>query len=256
MFALISVALGVGFLCGCCGIGGFLLIPALVYGVGLDVHTAMGTALFSFIFTGLASVWLYQRHGSIDWSVSLLLCFGGFPGGFLGAMHKSLISAPYLNLTLAAIIIFAGCNNIRSVGQGFRLSMPETRQTRLLVLSCIGAAVGYLAGLTGAGGPVLSIPALMLLGFPPLTAIGASYAVQVAGAVSGSIGNAMYGFLDLRTGLWVSVVQIIGVAAGAYAAHRLPTARLRFLLALLCIVAGSYMAIETLFSGPLRGIVF
>ena len=59
MFALIAVGLGVGFLCGCCGIGGFLLIPALAYAVGMDIHTAMGTALFSFIFTGLWGIWLY-----------------------------------------------------------------------------------------------------------------------------------------------------------------------------------------------------
>ena len=255
MVTLVAVALGVGFLCGCCGIGGFLLIPALAYAVGMDIHTAMGTALFSFIFTGFSSIWLYQRHGSIDWPVSLVLCLGALPSGFLGAMHKSLLSAPFLNLILAAIIIFAGCNSIRPVGRSLQLPMPRGKKARLSVLVLIGAAVGYLAGLTGAGGPVLSIPVLMLLGFAPLAAVGASYAVQVAGAVSGSVGNAMYGALDLHTGLWVSVIQIAGVGAGVYVAHRLPTARLRLFLAVLCIVAGTYMAAEALFSVPLHSTI-
>ena len=242
MIALIAVALGVGFLCGCCGIGGFLLIPALVYAVGLNIHTAMATALFSFILTGVCSIWLYQRHGSIDWPVSLSICLGALPSGFFGAMHKSMVSAPHLNLILAIIIIFAGFNCIKPVGQGFQLRMPQGKEARLLVLAGIGAAVGYLAGLTGAGGPVLSIPLLMLLGFGPLTSVSASYSVQVAGALSGSVGNALYGGLDVFTGVWVGVIQVLGVAAGAYVAHHLPTARLRLLLAVLCIVAGLYMA--------------
>lgn len=255
MLALIVVSLGVGFLCGCCGIGGFLLIPALVCGVGLDIRTAMGTALFSFIFTGLSSIWLYQRRGSIDWPVSLAICLGGLPSGFLGAIHKSLFSVSCLNLILAAIIMFAGYNGIRPVERSITLPLPQSRRARLPVLIGIGAAVGYLAGLTGAGGPVLSIPVLMLSGFPPLAAVSASYAVQVAGALSGSIGNALYGYLDLYTGIRVSVIQIVGVAAGAYAAHRLPASGMRLLLALLCIVTGAYMAAGALFSEVLHSTI-
>lgn len=63
---LLLVAVLVGGLIGTVGVGGILLIPALNVLAGLSTHTAMGTALFSFIFTGLLGTWLFWRHGSID----------------------------------------------------------------------------------------------------------------------------------------------------------------------------------------------
>lgn len=50
---LLAAAVFVGGLIGTVGVGGILLIPALSALAGLSTHTAMGTALFSFIFTGL-----------------------------------------------------------------------------------------------------------------------------------------------------------------------------------------------------------
>lgn len=241
MAVLIAMALGVGFLCGVCGIGGFLLIPTLSFGLGFSTHEAMSTVLFSLIFTGIASIWLYQRHGSINWRVSAFICLGALPFGFLGALHKALIGAPALNLVLALVIIFAGYNCLRPVGSALRLSMPRGTRGKMAALAAIGASVGYVAGLTGAGGPVLSIPLLMILGFWPLEAVGASYAVQVAAAAAGSLGNAFGGSINIEAGLWIGVVQVIGVAGGAYVAHRLPAERLRKFLACLCIAAGAYI---------------
>ena len=48
---LLAVAFGVGTLIGAVGIGGVLLIPALTAFAALPIHTAMATALFTFIFT-------------------------------------------------------------------------------------------------------------------------------------------------------------------------------------------------------------
>ena len=74
---LLAAAVFVGGLIGTVGVGGILLIPALSALAGLSTHTAMGTALFSFIFTGLLGTWLFQRHGSIDWRITIPVCLGG-----------------------------------------------------------------------------------------------------------------------------------------------------------------------------------
>ena len=60
----------VGFLIGAVGIGGVLLIPALVAVSGLTPHQSSATALFTFMFTGVLSSFLFQRKGSIDWRPS------------------------------------------------------------------------------------------------------------------------------------------------------------------------------------------
>lgn len=63
MGMMIIVGFIVGFLVGCTGMGGIILIPALVYLSGLSSHVAMGTTLFTFIFTTSLCSWLYIRLG-------------------------------------------------------------------------------------------------------------------------------------------------------------------------------------------------
>jgi len=50
----------------------------------------------------------------------------------------------------------------------------------------LGALVGFLVGLTGMGGGALMTPALILLGYPPLTAVGTD--LIYAGSIKGAAG--------------------------------------------------------------------
>ena len=78
MGMMIIVGFIVGFLVGCTGMGGIILIPALVYLSGLSSHVAMGTTLFTFIFTTSLCSWLYIRRGHVDWKATIPICIGGF----------------------------------------------------------------------------------------------------------------------------------------------------------------------------------
>lgn len=71
MGMMIIVGFIVGFLVGCTGMGGIILIPALVYLSGLSSHVAMGTTLFTFIFTTSLCSWLYIRLGHVDWKATI-----------------------------------------------------------------------------------------------------------------------------------------------------------------------------------------
>lgn len=71
MGMMIVVGFIVGFLVGCTGMGGIILIPALVYLSGLSSHVAMGTTLFTFIFTTSLCSWLYIRLGHVDWKATI-----------------------------------------------------------------------------------------------------------------------------------------------------------------------------------------
>ncbi len=50
---------------------------------------------------------------------------------------------------------------------------PRLQQILLFGIG-IGAVAGFGSGLTGVGGPALSVPLMVLFGFPTLTTIGAS----------------------------------------------------------------------------------
>jgi uncharacterized membrane protein YfcA len=57
-----------GMLIGMVGIGGILLAPMLVYLADIDLHIAMATSSWSFLFTGIAGTVAYARKGTISWA--------------------------------------------------------------------------------------------------------------------------------------------------------------------------------------------
>ena len=67
---------------------------------------------------------------------------------------------------------------------------------------------------------------------------------QVAAALSGSVGNFLLGTIDMVTALWITPVQLIGVATGVALANRLNTAALKRLVALMCVGTGGYLLIR------------
>ena len=228
MGMMIVVGFIVGFLVGCTGMGGIILIPALVYLSGLSSHVAMGTTLFTFIFTTSLCSWLYIRLGHVEADV------------------KAFTAAPYLNLILALLILLAGALVFCPV-RGRRFSfMEEGRRSRFWVLFAVGSGVGFVAGLTGAGGPVLSVPIMIALGFPPLIAIGAGQVYSVPVALSGSAANFLHGAIDYKVGALMIVIQILGILLGVYMANRMDTTKLRKMVAWVCLFCGGFILVNAI----------
>jgi len=245
---LVLSSFGVGAFIGAVGIGGVLLIPALIYLAGLSVHQAMATALASFIATGVAGTMAFQRKGSISWPVTIPVCVGAVLFGFLGALVNSLVNAQGLSVILAVVIVFAGVYTIASVK-----GMPEPalsrfpRLQRLLLLG-IGGFAGFGAGLTGAGGPVLSVPVMIVFGFPPLQTIGASQVLQILASVSGTAGNLKYGAIDFPLVGIIVLFEIAGVFLGARIVHAVNEVLVRRFVAWLCVVVGGGMLARALWT--------
>ena len=244
LFILGAITLIVGTLIGTVGVGGILLIPALGAFAGLPTHMSMGTALFSFIFTGILGTWLYQRRGSIDWEVTVPLCLGALLFGYMGSLANASAPVRLLNLILAAVIIFAGVYALKP----HKPSVPAaqlSRTSQRARLLAIGAAVGFGSGLTGVGGPVLSVPIMVAFGFHPLTSIAASQVVQITAAFSGSIGNFRHGFIDFSVAWWVTLIELAGVAIGVTLAHSASGSLLKKVVSAVCIVVGGYIFIRS-----------
>ena len=235
----------VGGLIGTVGVGGILLIPALSGLGGLTTHAAMATSLFSFIFTGLLGTWLYCKHGSIHWGITIPVCIGGLVGGYPGALANAIAPAWILNLILGCIIIFAGIYALFPAKGGTITYRPGDGRQRLQLL-LIGATVGFGSGLTGVGGPVLSVPLMVILGFTPLTSIATSQVIQITAATSGSISNFANGFVDLHMALLVTVAELAGVVAGAKLAHSVSSGVLKKMVSVVCIVVGAFIFVRAL----------
>lgn len=238
---LLPAAFGVGILIGAVGIGGILLIPALTAFAGLGIHEAMATALFTFIFTGITGTVMFQRRGSIDWHITTPVCVGAVLFAFLGAWVNSLTTSTALAIVLAGIIVFAGVYTL-AVWRGLRepaFHRHDRRQQALLL--AVGVISGFGSGLTGVGGPALSVPLMVLFGFPALASIGASQVIQIIAAISGTLGNLKFGTVNFIVAAVVTLLEIAGVFAGARIVHAVNAASLRRFVALLCIVVGAVL---------------
>lgn len=228
------------------GVGGVLLIPALVAFGHLQIHEAMATALFTFAFTGVTGTVLFQRKGSIDWRITVPVCGGALLFAFAGAWLNSHMQPQLLALLLAAVIIFAGVYTLASSRGGRKPAYEGRPRAQQALLTGIGSAAGFGSGLTGVGGPALSVPLMVLFGFPALASIGASQVIQIIAAISGTLGNLTFGSIDFALALPVTCAEVAGVFVGAALAHAVNQLVLRRFVGLLCIPVGLLLIAQAL----------
>lgn len=234
---VVASALLTGTLIGAVGVGGVLLAPLLVFLTDLELHEAMAVASFSFFFTGLAGALSYASHKSIDWHLTGFLSLGIIPAAIIGAYVNTRLNSCILGFFLALLTLFAGLNTLQKRNATPLWKEKPSSRTSLL----LGSGVGFGSALTGTGGPVLLMPALMLLRLPVLSAIGASQVVQLPLALAATLGFWLLGTLDVRIGLILGVVQGVGAVVGAKFAHALPRHTLQFVVALVLLATAGFL---------------
>lgn len=240
MLPLAGVGLLVGALIGCIGVGGVLLVPALVYIGGIDIHTAIASCMLSYLFSGLVGAIMYANRGSIRWSMAGWLCAGAMPGAFLGAATVALVPGRALEFIIAILIIFAGVDAL------LRRNSDERGANTMgkLQLTVVGAVTGFGSAMTGTGGPLVLVPILIWLKLPVLTAVGLSQIIQVPVATLATAGNLLYGNVDIALGLAIAVLLMAGVAIGARVAHAVSPALLKRIVATVMIAVGAMIALR------------
>ena len=238
-----AVAIGVGILIGASGVGGVLLISFLALFGGLSIHQASATSLFSFAFTGLLGTWLFQRKGSINWRLAIPVCVGATVSSYLGVIVAAATNARTLTLVVGALIVASGVNLLVPRQPKPPRSHELDARTGLSLLA-VGAASGFGSGVSGAGGPVFSVPIMMAMRYSALAAIGISQVLQVISAAFGSAGNLQRGLIDWKLAAWVTVFQLAGLAWGAKLAHSIDERWLKLLAGILCVTAGALLIIR------------
>jgi uncharacterized membrane protein YfcA len=244
--ALAVIALAVGFFIGAVGVGGILLIPALVWFGGVQVHQATATALFSFMFTGLTGTCLFQHRGSIDWPITFPVLGGALIFSYLGARANAWVNAQALTLMVALLVVYAGAYILLPAPRADAAYRDGSTRAQQLLLLVVGALAGFGSGLSGAGGPLFSVPMMLALGFAPLAAIGASQVLQIVAALSGTVGNLQFGSIDYTLAGWISLFELAGAVAGARAAHAFSQVKLRRMAGGLCLLTGLLLLARSL----------
>ncbi|MER9352941.1 TSUP family transporter [Mesorhizobium sp. M0514] len=113
----------------------------------------------------------------------------------------------------------------------------------VIMLAFAAFAAGFVDSIAGGGG-LITIPALLLAGFPPVAALGTNKLQGIFGTASATIHYARNGHVDLRRQLPSALLALTGSAVGALLAAFVPGDLLRALLPLLLIAIAIYFAVK------------
>lgn len=108
--ALLPIGVGflVGVLAAIMGVGGgFIMVPAMIYILGMPTSVVVGTSLFQIIFV-TANVTILQAatNHTVDVVLAVLLLIGGVIGAQVGARFGSRISGEQLRGLLGLLVLF------------------------------------------------------------------------------------------------------------------------------------------------------
>ncbi len=101
----VLLGVGVGILVGMVGAGGgFLLIPLMVWALGVPMRVAVGSSLAIVALSGIAGAMGKALTGQVDWYLALALVSGALPGARLGSTVSKWTRADLLALLLGVLI--------------------------------------------------------------------------------------------------------------------------------------------------------
>jgi uncharacterized membrane protein YfcA len=235
-----GAALFIGACVGATGVGGVLLVPALWLLGGVPLREAIGTALTASAANGALATLLFARRRNVDWGIAAPLSAGALVFAYAGGALAARLPAAALVKLLGAVI---------ALGCGYAFFTPVSHAShalsrrRNILLFAVGLASGLVAGVTGAGGPLVSVPLMTALGFSFLPTVAASQLLQLVASASGAAAYWREGAVSLSFLALVVPLQLVGISAGVQFAHRMDVRVARRMLAGLGVLIGALLLV-------------
>ena len=85
------------------------------------------------------------------------------------------------------------------------------------------------------------VPIVISMSVPVLVAVGLSQVIQLPVAIAATVGNVLYGELDLVLGGVLAATLTVGSWYGAKLAHVMPRAILRRIVSIVLVVVGTFI---------------
>ncbi|WP_273520888.1 sulfite exporter TauE/SafE family protein [Rhodosalinus sediminis] len=109
----VLVGVAVGVLAAIMGVGGgFIMVPAMIYLLGMPTKVVVGTSLFQIIFVTAFTTLLHATTNyTVDMILAVLLLIGGVIGAQVGAQLGTRLGAEQLRILLA-VMVLAVCGKL------------------------------------------------------------------------------------------------------------------------------------------------
>lgn len=222
--------------------GSIVTLPVLVYAAGLDPHRAAGTSLV--IVGVVALVGAVVRWRLVALQPALLFGGLGMVAAWPGVWLNHQVPVVVVLVAFALTLLIVGVRMFRAEN-GAPPGGSRRAGTPLVVLSGLG--VGLMTGFFGVGGGFLIVPALSLvLGLDMAEAVATSLLVIALNCAVGLLGHLWYGTVEWRTGATLTGAALCGGVLTLPVARRVSATQLRRAFAVLLVLVGSGMLLQTL----------
>ncbi|ANT61692.1 permease [Salipiger sp. CCB-MM3] len=103
----VLVGFSVGVLAAIMGVGGgFIMVPAMIYLLGMPTKVVVGTSLFQIIFVSAFTTLLHaSTNYTVDILLALILILGGVIGAQIGTAFGTRLKAEQLRIALASLVL-------------------------------------------------------------------------------------------------------------------------------------------------------
>ncbi|RBI58384.1 sulfite exporter TauE/SafE family protein [halophilic archaeon] len=131
---IFAVGLAIGILSGFLGVGGgFLLMPAMMYGLGVPAAIAVGTDILQITISGAFGAFTYAQSGAVALPVVGFLLLGSALGARIGAGATNLVDEEEIKGYFAAMLL-AGSVAVASnkLGNVYEIELLNTVSTVLI----------------------------------------------------------------------------------------------------------------------------
>ncbi len=254
---LLIIGLGSGFVAGLLGIGGgMIMVPILTFllsGQGIDsslaVKMAIATSMAVIVFTSISSVRAHHKRGAVRWDIVAKLAPGIIIGSLVGSIGVfSLLKGVYLAIFFGVFVAFSATQMFLNKKPPASREMPGT-----VGQLGMGAAIGMISGLVGAGGGFISVPLMTWCNVAIHTAVATSAGLGFPIAITNALGYIVsgtsvqglpphsFGYIWLPALVLIAGGSVFTAPLGAKAAHSLPVPMLKRVFASMLYLLAIYM---------------
>ena len=207
---VMAANLVVGAFVGLTGVAGFLLPIVYTGPLGMGVTEGLALSFAAFIVSGALGSVNYNKAGNLDIPFGIRLSLGSLAGAVLGVKVNLIIPESTVKVILYVVVLLSGISIL------LRKDKSQEESGRAYVISdhlaatlILGFVTGAVCSLSGAGGPVLVMPLLVVLGIGIRTAVGVALFNSVFIGIPACIGYMMQ----------CSVKDLLPVMAAALVFH-------------------------------------
>lgn len=239
------------FLSGLVGIGGaIVMIPLLLFvppALGFETLDFRTIAAITIVQVAVASTAGAIGHrGRVDRSLVIAIGVPMTVASFIGAMASAVIEPVVLEAVFATMAAAAAVLTLRRRHRT-AVDRPGAVAFNRPGAAGLGAGVGGLAGMVGAGGAFLLIPGMLFgLKVPMRAAVAASLVVVAFAASAGVVGKAATGQIDWLLAAGLVAGAIPGGLIGTLVSHRTKVEHLATILGIIVGLVALRMWVEIL----------